>query len=545
MLHMPSVRDRYRRSSLGQVSGGVAIHDAVVKGKIHLAKFILDAVDSHTVVNSRDTHGKTPLIRAVRIDEPGVRAKAVDLLLKYQADVNLADNVGRTALSYACEHKCNDVIKKLVKNNVDPNLPDKNGNTPLMYCAMNDNTDGIELLSKSFRRLGLDVDKMNAEGMTPLMVAARNGYAACAQLLAQKAKACLFTRDNVHNMTAIDWAREAGCSTPDVEAIQARPRTATQGSLHDLAEGQDSQRMLPKRDPISPNRNKKSEFSSMVALPSGDSDGSTSSESTSVASSSCTHTHTGSMQNIKQSNHMSLEGLSKRFQGLGQRSSSEDTGSPKYGRADSQSPETPEKELVFGGQKAHQPTRLSDSQHKLTIGSTDVPSHYERNHNVYKHVHHPIASNHSSRRPMSANVTNRESTFSKSFDSVLSTRLSTSSDTLHLLTVTQPLVPHPPTTAKEVSNLSKLSHLSRSMEVLHVQKAPTEPKEAENDTSKVSYVDLQEVRGRRRTEGQASLSPGDLSSLYGRPDGGGGQSSSSRDFGHLPSLSPRCVSRES
>lgn len=55
-----------RRRSLGQFSGGSALLDAIPKGKIHLARFILDAVDGN-VVNTKDFQGKTPLIRAVYI----------------------------------------------------------------------------------------------------------------------------------------------------------------------------------------------------------------------------------------------------------------------------------------------------------------------------------------------------------------------------------------------------------------------------------------------------------------------------------------------
>ena len=48
-------------------SGGSAVLDAVTKGKIHLAKFILDAVGQPDVVNTKDFKGKTPLIRVAYI----------------------------------------------------------------------------------------------------------------------------------------------------------------------------------------------------------------------------------------------------------------------------------------------------------------------------------------------------------------------------------------------------------------------------------------------------------------------------------------------
>ncbi|XP_072165356.1 uncharacterized protein [Diadema setosum] len=221
---IPSVRERARRGSLGQVSGGAAIHDAVAKGKIHLAKFILDAVESHNVVNSRDAHGKTPLIRAAKLDDSETRMKATNLLIKHGANVNHKDNMGRTALSYAAEMQYNDVIKALVKNNVDPNLVDNNGNTPLVYCASVGNAAGIAILTKSFRRLGLDVDKLNAEGMSALLIAAKGGFMECVKLLTHEGKASLEQRDQIRNMTAAEWARESGCSTPDMEVFLPKIR---------------------------------------------------------------------------------------------------------------------------------------------------------------------------------------------------------------------------------------------------------------------------------------------------------------------------------
>ncbi|XP_072032164.1 uncharacterized protein [Amphiura filiformis] len=216
-MRMPSMREK--RASLGQISGSIALHDAVSKGKDHLARFILDAVDGQEMVNTRDQHGKTSLIRSIQIPDEASQHKVVRMLLKHGANVNLKDNVGRTALSYACELKCNDVIKELVKNNVDPNLEDNNGNTPLVYCAQVGNHEAVTILAKCFRRLGLEVDKYNADGMTALTIAAKNGHLECARVLVNQAKASVYRRDTVRNMTSLDWAREGGCKSPEMELL--------------------------------------------------------------------------------------------------------------------------------------------------------------------------------------------------------------------------------------------------------------------------------------------------------------------------------------
>ena len=251
---IPSVRERARRGSLGQVSGGAAIHDAIAKGKIHLAKFILDAVEGQSVVNSRDVHGKTPLIRAIKLEDSETRMKALNLLIRYGANVNHKDNMGRTALSYAAELQSNDAIRALVKNNVDPNIEDNNGNTPLLYCSMVDNAVGIGMLTKSYRRLGLDVDRLNSEGMSALMVAGKNGFMECVKLLAHEGKASLLQRDKVRNMTAVEWAREGGCSTPEIEAFL--PKIHRQSKAADTSPSKlctDLQRNLQKHESLDSN----------------------------------------------------------------------------------------------------------------------------------------------------------------------------------------------------------------------------------------------------------------------------------------------------
>jgi len=64
MSYSSEVRHRYH--SQGLAAGGSALLDAINRGKVHLAKFILDAGE-YDVVNTRDFNGKTPLIRAVYI----------------------------------------------------------------------------------------------------------------------------------------------------------------------------------------------------------------------------------------------------------------------------------------------------------------------------------------------------------------------------------------------------------------------------------------------------------------------------------------------
>ena len=96
------------------------------------------------------------------------------------------------------------------------------GNTALIYSVMAGNDVAVEILLRSFRRLGLNVDYINNEGLTALLIAAKEGYIACASLLALEGKACISFRDREKGMNAEEWARAQGCSTPEVMAFSAQ-----------------------------------------------------------------------------------------------------------------------------------------------------------------------------------------------------------------------------------------------------------------------------------------------------------------------------------
>ena len=78
-----------RYHSQGLAAGGSALLDAINRGKVHLAKFILDAGESD-VVNTRDFKGKTPLIRACYIKVSETHTGDVGVLYKHACSVVLS-----------------------------------------------------------------------------------------------------------------------------------------------------------------------------------------------------------------------------------------------------------------------------------------------------------------------------------------------------------------------------------------------------------------------------------------------------------------------
>ncbi|XP_074145361.1 ankyrin repeat domain-containing protein 63 [Sminthopsis crassicaudata] len=156
--------------------------EAMQAGKVHLARFVLDALD-RSIIDCRAEQGRTPLMVAVGLPDPTLRSRFVRLLLEQGAAVNLRDERGRTALSLACERGHLDAVQLLVQYSGDPEAADSAGNSPVMWAAACGHGAVLEFLVRSFRRLGLRLDRTNRAGLTALQLAAARGHGPCVQAL--------------------------------------------------------------------------------------------------------------------------------------------------------------------------------------------------------------------------------------------------------------------------------------------------------------------------------------------------------------------------
>ncbi|XP_069370614.1 uncharacterized protein [Paralichthys olivaceus] len=161
--------------------------EAMSKDKVHLARFVLDALDGE-IVDSRTEDAQTPLISSVLLPEAHTRCKFVELLLQRGASVNCPDGDGRTALSHACERGFLDAAKILVRNNADPEIVDCWGNTALMYAAVAGHSHVVEFLVRAFKRLGLQIDRQNKVGNSAVEVAKLLGHTECIYALTNNSK---------------------------------------------------------------------------------------------------------------------------------------------------------------------------------------------------------------------------------------------------------------------------------------------------------------------------------------------------------------------
>jgi ankyrin repeat protein len=104
----------------------------------------------------------------------------VKKLLTEGADINSADQKGRTALIEAAWGGHTDIVKLLVEHGADVDCADMSGFTPLMRAVEEEHGAVVIYLIQK----GADVNSRgNVRGSTPLMLAAENGSVKLIELL--------------------------------------------------------------------------------------------------------------------------------------------------------------------------------------------------------------------------------------------------------------------------------------------------------------------------------------------------------------------------
>lgn len=150
-------------TALIAASGGGA-HISVVE---HLLR-------SNAQVNMKNTDGQTALMRAVIRGSVAIANK----LLQAGADLNVRDNEGKTALMYGILKQNRDrenMVDTLLKAGAAVNIQDNNGMTALMHAMNLTNYYYADRLASLLFPYKPKLDIQNKHGMTALMFAAETG----------------------------------------------------------------------------------------------------------------------------------------------------------------------------------------------------------------------------------------------------------------------------------------------------------------------------------------------------------------------------------
>ena len=121
-------------------------------------------------------NGWTPLFFAV-VSGPNGHPEIVNLLLKSQAQVNLTDSKGRSALHYAAELGQDDTMELLLAHGADPNIKETGSErTPMHLAIENGQFNSVQLLwqHSSGGKAGhrIDLTRWDSQGQTVLHYAA-------------------------------------------------------------------------------------------------------------------------------------------------------------------------------------------------------------------------------------------------------------------------------------------------------------------------------------------------------------------------------------
>jgi ankyrin repeat protein len=131
-------------------------------------KMIEDLIKKGANVNSADDNGRTPLMYAA---QAGSQQAVERLVNNHHADVNAKDKNDQTALMKSAIMGKNDGVKFLLDHKAKIDEYDKFGRTALTYSARADHTDVL----KTLLHKGADPNIRDEDGRSPLMEAAAKG----------------------------------------------------------------------------------------------------------------------------------------------------------------------------------------------------------------------------------------------------------------------------------------------------------------------------------------------------------------------------------
>ncbi|CAF2781869.1 unnamed protein product [Rotaria sp. Silwood2] len=147
---------------------------AIAGQAYNVAQYLIDAAltkfdneAQKNFINNLDNTGETCLHEAVKIHS----VSCIELLIKHNININIANKDGATALHRAVDLGHSDIVRLLIKHKAELNTKDTSGWTPLhVACAHND----IELVRLLINR-GARLNATDNQGYSPLKWARETG----------------------------------------------------------------------------------------------------------------------------------------------------------------------------------------------------------------------------------------------------------------------------------------------------------------------------------------------------------------------------------
>lgn len=140
------------------------LHAVAASGESYLVNTLLKY---NVDINAADQDGLTALHKAIASKKQGI----ADYLLRESANPFVRDKDGATLMHYAVRTVSVEAIKTLLLHDVDINLQDNDGWTPLHLAVQSRRTDVVRLLLMK----GADKTLKNQDGLTPLELCLHSG----------------------------------------------------------------------------------------------------------------------------------------------------------------------------------------------------------------------------------------------------------------------------------------------------------------------------------------------------------------------------------
>eukprot|EP00884_Botryococcus_braunii_P019951 jgi/Botrbrau1/663/Bobra.0161s0048.2 len=233
-LVVRALLDLGANQNAADIAGSAPMHLAASSNSTHAPEIVAELIKYKADINMKDKLGRTALHIAVSGNHQG----AVNALLSAGADVEVVDNDGRSILHYAVGKTSragcsSQIVDSLLALGMSTNVADASGQTPLHYAA----AKGVKSTTQTLIDAGADILAVDNEGRTPQDLAREFRHSRLLDLLEdvhQGPAASMALRSATHRSSPQAALRASPLG--DVKKSRAAPRRPL---IHSLMPGQD------------------------------------------------------------------------------------------------------------------------------------------------------------------------------------------------------------------------------------------------------------------------------------------------------------------